>query len=360
MGTAIYMMAAVALWGGLQRDKAPAQDPAAELGRVRWSGSLDEARAAAAREVLPVALLFQRVPGSEEARKFGETALSHPLLVEVLETEFVPVRAIKNDPLNESILERYGESDRGGPVLRILDAHGSDLVPRRDDVVDTHGLATRLIEVLGALGHAVPGYLQLVAEETAPGPLERAWIEAPDRAEGEVHLANIPGVVGTRAAVFAGRDTIEVAFRPATLTFRDLLTKAAAVDAASFVFARTDAQLDTARRVLHGRARRIDETPEHAPLEQDKPHLKRSHLRYLPLTPMQAMRINSDLATGHDPARWLSPRQIRLAVLLARGERLSPSLLSNLEPPANFFDVASYEREIHRRLKQSLEKSAEQ
>ncbi len=362
MEVAVLTLAAIAWIGGDGATaSAPQQAPqqAPELGRVRWSRSLAEARATASRAVLPVALLFQSVPGSASDRQFAEDALSHPLLVEVLETEFVPAVAVKNDPADAPLLERYGEEPTGGPVLRFLDAHGSDLVPRRADVVDAHGLARRLVEVIESLGRPVPGYLSLVVDETAPGPVERAWIEVPDLVQGEVRIASIPGVVSTRAAVLAGRDTVEVAFRPAALTFRDLLEQAARADAAAFVFASDEAQLDVARRVLRGRARKVDPDTDARVHEQQKPLLKRSHLRYLPLTPMQTMRINADLATNRDPARWLSPRQVRLALLLARGERLNPLLLADLEPPRDLDGIPAYERELLRRLRETAEGAAE-
>ena len=322
-----------------------------ELGCVRWSQSLDEARAESKQAVRPIALLFQRSPAAHSARVFGETALSHPLIVELLETEFIPVRAIKNDPIDSSVLVQYGEPATGGPVLRFLDSHGNDIVPRRDDVADTHGLAERLAEVFAALGRSVPGYVQVVAEETAPGAREHAWIDVPDLSQSAPQLAAIPGVVGTGTGKLAGREVLQVTYRPARLSFRELLEQVAQEVRVDLVYAGDQAQLETARRLMRGRVRRLQSAPEPvAEPSSDKGYLRRSHLRYLPLTPLQALRINADLANSRGASRWLSPRQLRLAVLLAQARSSHPEVLTGLDPPSSLDDLGAYEIEIGRLL----------
>ena len=62
-----------------------------EVGVVRWQRDFDAALAKSRTSQKPVLVLFQEVPGCAGCQTFGKTVLSNPLLVEAIETEFVPV-----------------------------------------------------------------------------------------------------------------------------------------------------------------------------------------------------------------------------------------------------------------------------
>src|SRR5205085_11873279 len=113
-----------------------AQPP--ELGRVRFGRDLDAGLAAAQRDAKPVFLLFQEIPGCSTCRDFGGGPLSQPLLVEAIETCFVPV-AIHNSAggADAAALKRFGEPAWNNPVVRFVDAGGNDLIPRRDGAWST-------------------------------------------------------------------------------------------------------------------------------------------------------------------------------------------------------------------------------
>src|SRR5207247_2616078 len=72
-----------------------AQNPR-ELGLVRWGRSLDAVRAESRSSGRPVLLLFQEIPGCKTCVDFGQGPLSNPLLVEAIESEFVPVAIYNN------------------------------------------------------------------------------------------------------------------------------------------------------------------------------------------------------------------------------------------------------------------------
>src|SRR5436190_13685181 len=84
----------------------PPRDNPAELGRVHWGRDLDAALADSHKSHKPVFLLFQEIPGCQGCKDFGTAPLSHPLLVEAIETEFIPVAIYNSKPgKDEEILK---------------------------------------------------------------------------------------------------------------------------------------------------------------------------------------------------------------------------------------------------------------
>ena len=72
-----------------------AQQPI-ELGKVDWLRDMDLAQKQAKEDNKPIFLLFQEVPGCSTCQRYGKQVLSHPLIVEAIETCFVPL-AIHNN-----------------------------------------------------------------------------------------------------------------------------------------------------------------------------------------------------------------------------------------------------------------------
>ena len=59
----------------------------------------------------------------------------NPLLVEAVETEFVPVAVFNNrGGRDRQVLQRFGEPAWNNPVVRFVDAEGRDLIERADGV----------------------------------------------------------------------------------------------------------------------------------------------------------------------------------------------------------------------------------
>ena len=71
--------------------------------------------------------------------------LSHPLLVEAIENEFVPVAVHNNKSGRDAeILKRYQVPAWNFPGVRFVDARGKDLIARRDRVWSMPGIAARM------------------------------------------------------------------------------------------------------------------------------------------------------------------------------------------------------------------------
>jgi len=294
---------------------APAPD---ELGDVHWGRDFETARAEAGRSGRPMLVLFQEVPGCRTCVDFGNGPMSHPLIVEAIETEFVPVVVFNNRPGDDAkVLRACREPAWNNPVIRFFDGAGRDVIPREDGVYAEGGVATRMTQALRAAGRAVPPYLEWVAGEEAPQRPRHATIAMHCFWEGEAALGGLDGVLATRAAYLDGHEVVDVTFDAARLPFERLVAEAERHGLASRVYARDDAQLVAARRVVGARAVRSDETSRPAPDSDQKRHLRFSALAGLELTPLQQARINAALAAGTRVERWLSPRQKEAAKKLA-------------------------------------------
>ena len=138
-----------------------------EVGDVRWGRDLDSALGNSARTGKPVLVLFQEVPGCSGVQQFGREVLTNPWLVEAIENEFFPVLVYNNrvNGKDEKLLKRFQEPAWNYQVIRFLDAEGLDIIPRRDRVWTTNGIASRMIEALKAANRPVPEYLTALVQK---------------------------------------------------------------------------------------------------------------------------------------------------------------------------------------------------
>lgn len=147
-----------------------AQDNPIEVGAVNWGRDLDKAYELSGRTGRPVFLLFQEVPGCSGCQDFGRTVLSNPRMVDVIESEFIPVLVYNNrGGEDRRLLERFNEPAWNFQVVRFLDAQGRDIIPRKDRVWTVRHLASRMIETLQAVGRPVPDALRMLAAESRLG-----------------------------------------------------------------------------------------------------------------------------------------------------------------------------------------------
>jgi hypothetical protein len=258
-----------------------------ELGDVSWLRNFDEALSRAKSTGKPVLILFDEVPGCQTCVHYGQDVLSHPLLVEAAETEFVPVAIYNNiGGHDREILERYGEPTWNNPVVRIVDAAGKPLVPRLNGDYSKHGLAKAMIAALAKAGRAAPPYLALLEEELRPD-VERAVFSMYCFWTGEACLGDVEGVVGTRTGFAGGKEVVEVVFDPRRIS-RDALLQIAEQ--------RRCGQSESARSIRPSQ-------------KDDKYQLRHTAWAYVPMTELQASRANSLIGRGADPSALFSPRQ---------------------------------------------------
>lgn len=268
--------------------------PSPELGQVRWSRDHAAALANARKTNRPVFALFDEVPGCSTCRGFGADVLSNPLLVQAIESEFVPLFIANNQAgADAEVLASYHEPAWNNPVVRLLDADGRDLLPRRDGLYSAREIALRMIDALRAAKRPVPRYLELTAEESQLAHRRTATFATACYWEGEAQFGRMSGVLGVQALDTPSGEAVHVIYDDSRLRSEALIAAAARLGYSQMPEPGVGAREARGRDHLHA--------------------LGLSPLRELDLTPLQAMRTNAALAGSGDALLWLSPAQRRRA-----------------------------------------------
>lgn len=272
--------------------RTPHSDGPTELGAVHWLRDLDAGVAEAKKSGKSILILFQEVPGCSNCTRYGSVTLSHPLMVEAIETMFVPVCIYNNKGGKDAeALKIFGEPAWNNPVVRIVRADHSEVLPRIADFRSSAALAGGIIRALQTTGTVVPAYLKLLEEEllARESVLETATFSMYCFWTGEGALGAIPGVIETAPGFQDGREVVRVTYNPATVQKAEL-EKIAAPKGFS---------------ACPGNAGfRGDREPKY--------YLAQTHWKYVPMTSLQACRANSLVGQGQSPEPVLSPRQIAL------------------------------------------------
>lgn len=316
-----------------------------ELGRVKWGRHLERALVESRKSERPVFLLFQEVPGCKTCTNFGLHVLSQPLLVEAVESLFVPVLVYNNrSGSDKQLLKKFVEPAWNNPVVRYLGTDGKDLLPRRSGVWSLSATAERMVAALGAAERPVPKYLSLLAGEGRK--LEMATLSMHCYWDGEARLGSVEGVFRTTPGWVGFDEVVTVEFDPVRLPFSALLRRAKVLRAAQGVFTRTDVQHQQATAVGGLTSAPLVKEPRSAKASDQKSGLRRSHLRHLPLTPAQATKLNAALRLGENPLAWLSPRQRSLVIVIDKRLELEAASLDGWAAPADLRGLRAYEDKL--------------
>ena len=294
-------------------DAAPAQDNPIEVGDVKWKRDYQEALDTSRASGKPIFLFFQEVPGCIGCQNFGQQVLTHPLLVEAVEDEFIPVLVYNNrlTGMDAELLKRFGEPSWNYQVIRFVDADQQDVIPRRDRVWDLGGVAARMIEALEAVGRPVPSYLRAVAAEHDRENLRTAVFSMSCFWTGEYQLGSIGGVVTTEAGFYQGREVTLVVYHQEQLALDTLIEEAAARRCAKSVY------IESGSMAAAGglKVKQFDRSGyRRAPASDQKRQLQRWLAVHdgLQLTPLQLTKLNALMPDNRKAAYgWLSPRQLR-------------------------------------------------
>jgi len=253
---------------------------------------------------------------------FGTGPLNHPLLVEAIEEQFVPVLVFNNkEGADAALLKRFAERAWNNPVVRFLDGRGAELLPRKDGVWTGGELAPRMVAALKAAKREVPAWLELAASELAAAP-KRALFSMYCFWEGEAKFGALDGVVATRPGFVGEDEAVEVLYDPATVSFEKVVEAALSIKCAGTIYCADGEQLAVAARMAGERAKEGSPPLRDAPAADCKHALRASPLWLVPMTPAQQCRVNAALYDGkggEEPTRWLSPRQREFAAILGPG-----------------------------------------
>ncbi len=284
-----------------------------ELGAVNWLRDYDQAIASAKKTGKPVLILFQEVPGCSTCRGYGNDVLSHPLIVEAIETSFVPL-AIHNNKAgkDKKILESFGEPSWNNPVVRIIDTARNPLTARINGKYDRSSLVNGMVAALKKAKRPVPGYLQLLKEDLGAGPqsTQQATFGMYCFWSGEAKLGSIPGVVSSEPGFMGNSEVVSVTYNPEIISYENLVTTAREKKAFDRVFTYTKDQEKVVESLVG--SSKSKKASQFRPDHQPKYYLLHSPYRLLPMLPNQASRVNTAVGLGGDPAVFLSPKQLKM------------------------------------------------
>ena len=273
--------------------KTSNSDQPRELGKVSWFRDFDEAVAESARSGKPVLLLFQEVPGCSNCVDFGRNMLTHPLFVEAIENEFVPLAIFNNvEGADKVVLQRFNEPAWNNPVVRFIRTDGADLVARFEFSLSAIAFHMQMRKAIAASGREMPRYFELLAGELKilSGTSQIAYYQTPCFWSGETSLIQHAMVLSTEAGWIAGEEVVKVHYDPEIGPLSELNRYAADQQ---FSFIEGDE-----------RSYRKDAEPQY--------YLKKSVFRFLPLGFTQRSWLNFAVAHNEDGKACLDPRQQQL------------------------------------------------
>lgn len=324
-----------------------------ELGAVHWQRDFEKAKQLSKTSGRPLFVLFQEIPGCATCQNFGKEPLSHPLVVEAIEDLFVPVTIFNNKSgIDAQLLKKFGEPSWNNPVVRFMTAGEDDIISRRDGVWNTDGIVERMMQTLKQAGKPIPDYLKQISLPKSSG-VETAEFAMHCYWEGEIRLGSIPGVYTTRSGWRDGREVVQVKFAPSVVNYTKLLETAMQMDCASKVFAHSDAQLKIATAKVGSKATTASGSMRDAKPSDQKYYLTKTPLRHLPLTEIQATKINAIGRSRKSPLPLLSPRQREMFKRVASLNSSNPAALRNLQFPENQADLGSYQSKLQQALSRS-------
>jgi len=294
-----------------------------ELGHVKWLRNYNDAKVRAIKEDKPLLVFFQEVPGCNTASGYGKRVMTHPLIIEAIESLFVPVAIYNNvGGHDREILNSFNEPSWNNPVVRIITPEGRSLSPRLNGDYTRSGLVNSMVEALKNRDLPVPSYLEILQKEFSAKNTQK------DKAvfsmycfwTGEAGLGNIEGVVSTQPGFMGGREVVQVEFDTNVISYSDLINNARKKNISKTVFVKNDSERKTAEKILASNSVlnvgtfRLDNEPKY--------YTSKTVYRYLPLTQLQASLVNSAIGNRTSPDKYLSPRQLKILSIVKKNPHL--------------------------------------
>ena len=287
-----------------------------ELGKIDWQRDYDSALLQSEKTDKSVFILFQEVPGCSTCRNYGRDVLSHPFIVEAIEDNFVPLVIHNNKKGKDAeVLKKYKEPSWNNPVARIVNAEGKMIANRIAGNYSKLGVIDAMIQAQTKEGKAIPTYLSLFREELiAEANLSEISLSMFCFWSGEKELGAIQGVVSTEAGYMDGREVVKVRYNDKTIDAKSIIKKAASKNCADAVYINEGSKKQFAFKDIP-----VRDYKSYRSDKETKYYLYKSPLKQIPMTELQALKVNRALATGGAPEDYLSPRQIEMANQLRSG-----------------------------------------
>ena len=191
-----------------------------------------------------------------------------------------------------------------------------------------------MVTALKSARRPVPKYLQIVAEEESK-KTEVAEFAMYCYWQGESKLGSLNGVHSTRSGWRDGLEVVRVEYDPKAIAYSTLLDAAQKFECATAVFTHTESQFKIAKAQVGSRSKRVSGNMRDAKASDQKYQMLQTPLRYLPMTEMQATKVNSSIGTRANIEELLSPKQKQLLQYVVKVQQKDKSALAGMTPPTN-------------------------
>jgi len=285
-----------------------------ECGYVKWGRNYNHALEKSKSEKKPIFILFQEVPGCSTCKNYGNNILKHPHIVEAIESYFVPLVIYNNKGGHDAkILGKFNEPSWNNPVVRIIDPNTEDdLLPRLSNDYCIGGIVKTINKAIFLSGNLVPEYLNLLEKETQKGNIKTTHLAMYCFWSGEKNLAKLDGVNQTNAGFMNGKEVVKVIYNSDVISEVELIKYASEAKCGDQVFSKDQKEIDAAKKINISAS-----SPGKFTIDKESKYYLHNHpLSKLPMTELQALKINSALAFNLPYEVYLSPRQIELAGML--------------------------------------------
>ena len=149
---------------------------------------------------------------------------------------------------DEQVLKLFNEPAWNNPAVRIIDTKQKELAPRLYGYYSDRALIRTMITALKENHSTIPGYLEVVSNETAASKRDTLYFAMACFWSGEARLGQMDGVVATRPGFLEGREVVEVTYDPTELRLEELITTALAHHYADHVFCLSKNQFQVAQK----------------------------------------------------------------------------------------------------------------
>ncbi len=306
------------------KDLQRKSDNPVELGHVNWLRNFDEAKAKALKKNKPILVFFQEVPGCSTASGYGKRVMTHPLIIEAVETLLVPVAIYNNvGGHDREVLNSFKEPTWNNPVVRIITPDGKQLSPRLKGDYTRLGLVNSMVTALKNNNDPVPKYLEILQMELSADSSKRdtAVFSMYCFWTGEAGLGNIDGVISTKPGFMGGREVVSVEYTKDLISYGELVSTARKKNVSNTVFVKNSSERNTASEILGSRS--VLDAGTFRSDSEPKYYMSRTVYRYVPMMHLQASLVNSAIGNRTSPDKYLSPRQIKILSLVKKYPELN-------------------------------------
>ncbi len=291
-------------------------DQPVELGQVHWLRDYDEALSQSVSKDLPVFIFFQEVPGCNTCSTFGNKVMSHPLIVEAIETHFVPLVIYNNKGgADGKVLKKYKEPTWNNPVIRIVNNKGKDIVKRHSGAYEPAAVVNTIQDAILASNQIAPNYINLLQKELS-NHTEEAILSMYCFWTGEKEIGSMKGVQSTQAGYMNGTEVVKVSYDPEEISYAELVSESSKKRCADKVYTNSKKEKSIAKKNNIP----TKDTNEYRVDGQDKYYLSQSDYQNVPMLEIQATKSNALIAKRQSPVDVLSPRQLAILDLIKSGK----------------------------------------